>query len=336
MAPRHAKGLPTLALRDEDPEVSAMSRERAKPRTTRSLDIPIARIRPNPFQARRAFDDLHELVATIRTQGFTTRLRVRHDPSDPKYYQLVFGERRLRAAELAGLHEVPCDIAEDSDADLIEKGLSENLQRTDLSPLEEAAGIRDALARLNYSHRQLAEKIGKDKNYVEARLALLRMPEDVQQMVEQRPTSMRTAREVARLPTPEQRAPIIERVLEDQLAWPAARALVEEQLAQQAPEPTAPADDPPRAVETDSPPPTSITTKAAAIANGGRPLARESQVEQLLRKDKMAIQMIGARWRHFLPRLSPGEVHDLVAMLTQSITVLEQLRQAAAAHVAEE
>ena len=85
MAPRHAKGLPTLALRDEDPEVSAMSLERAKPRTTRSLDIPIARIRPNPFQARRAFDDLHELVATIRSQGFTTRLRVRHDPSDPKY-----------------------------------------------------------------------------------------------------------------------------------------------------------------------------------------------------------------------------------------------------------
>lgn len=333
MAPRQSKGLPTLVLREEDPEVRAMSRARDELRATRSMDLPIARIRPNPFQARRAFDDLDELAATIRTQGFTTRLRVRHDPGDPKYYQLVFGERRLRAAELAGLHEVPCDIAEDSDTDLIEKGLSENVQRKDLNPLEEAMGIRDALTQLKYSHRQLAEKIGKDKSYVEARLALLRMPDDVQQMVMQRPTSMRTAREVARLPTHAQRAPIIQRVLDDQIAWPTARALVDEQLEDPPLANAEGANDALRAVQRDS---AVRATEATTSSNVRHASGHDRQIAQLLHKDTAAIEVMGARWRHFLPRLSPHEVHDVVATLTQSIQILEQLRQAATARLENE
>src|SRR5919199_1148674 len=81
--------------------VAALTAAKLNAVAVRPDTIPISRIRPNPFQARRNFDGLEDLAAVIREQGFTTRLRVRHDPDDPRYYQLVFGERRLRAAEMA-------------------------------------------------------------------------------------------------------------------------------------------------------------------------------------------------------------------------------------------
>jgi ParB family chromosome partitioning protein len=97
------------------------------------------RILPNPFQARRIFTGLEDLANAIRVQGFTTRLRVRPDPDRAGFFQLVYGERRLRAARLAGLREIPCEIADHSNDEMIEIGLAENIQRQDLTPLEEAA-----------------------------------------------------------------------------------------------------------------------------------------------------------------------------------------------------
>src|ERR671917_2574115 len=128
------------------------------PQRPQTTDLPIARIRPNPFQARRTFDDLAELAATIRAQGFTTRVRVRPDPSEPNAFQLVFGERRLRAAELAGLAMVPCDVAEHTDDEMIEIGLAENIQRRDLDPLEEARAFRTLIDQRGYTERRLAER----------------------------------------------------------------------------------------------------------------------------------------------------------------------------------
>ena len=194
----------------------------------RSADIPIERIRPNPFQARKTFGDIDQLAQAITAQGFTTRLRVRPDPTGAGFFQLVFGERRWRAAQLAGLAAVPCDIAEHSDDDMVEIGLAENIQRQDLDPLEEAHALRTFIDQRGYSIRRLAERIGKDRGYIENRLALLRLPSDVQQLVEQRPDSIDAARRIGTLPTPEERAPLIAQVASGAISAQAVREMVRE------------------------------------------------------------------------------------------------------------
>lgn len=183
------------SLVSAEAEVAALTAGRLNRSRVRAVDIPIARIRPNPFQARQTFEGLEELAAAIRTQGFTSRLRVRHDPSDERYYQLVYGERRLRAAELAGLAEIPCDVGEYSDEDLLEVGLMENIQREDLDPLEEASAFRTFIAERGYTQQRLADRIGKDINYVGRRLKLLETPDDVQRMVAQRSDTVMAALE---------------------------------------------------------------------------------------------------------------------------------------------
>jgi ParB family chromosome partitioning protein len=227
--PRKAKGFFGQAVRPED----ELARQRdvealIVPRRLMAQDLPIARVRPNPFQPRRTFDGLEELAQAIRAQGFTTRLRVRPDPSEPGYFQLVFGERRLRAAQAAGLTEVPAEVAEHTDDELLEIGLAENIQRRDLDPLEEAQAFHLMIEQRGYSIRRLAERIGKDKSYVENRLALLRSPDDVQEMVAERPDTLRVAREIAKLPTPEAREPLIEAVVGAAVSTQDVRAIVSE------------------------------------------------------------------------------------------------------------
>lgn len=201
--------------REED--IEAVVASHLPSRQVRATDVPIDRIRPNPFQARRQFSDLEDLAQAIRVQGFTSRLRVRRDPHDDGYFQLVYGERRLRAAKLAALPMLPVEVGDHSDDDLIEIGLAENIQRRDLDPLEEAQAFRTLIDERGYSIRRLAERIGKDKGYIENRLALLQTPEDVQQMVEQRPDSVRAAREIAKLATPDERRPFIEGIVAGKL-----------------------------------------------------------------------------------------------------------------------
>lgn len=224
------------------------------PRRTAVQDIPVERIRPNPFQARRDFSDIGDLAQAIQAHGFTTRLRVRPDPAEPGFFQLVFGERRLRAAILAGMTAVPCEIADHTDEDLIEIGLAENIQRRDLTPLEEAQAFATLIAERGYSVRRLAERLGKDKGYVEDRLALLKAPAEVQQMVARRPDALRAAREIAKLDSPSARAALIAGVLAGDLSTQEVRALVRE------------ATPPPH-----SPAPASTEGATAMAAGAGRP-----------------------------------------------------------------
>ena len=189
-------------------------------------DLPVERILPNPFQVRQQFTNLEELSAAIQAQGFITRLRVRPDPDQSGYFQLAYGERRLRAARLAGLTVVPCEVADHTDDELLEIGLTENIQRRELEPLDEARAFRLFIEQRNYSIRRLAERIGKDKSYVEDRLALLRTPDDVQRMIEQRPDALRIAREIAKLPTAEERRPLIEGVMAGQVNTEDVRSIV--------------------------------------------------------------------------------------------------------------
>lgn len=189
-------------------------------------DIRVDRIRPNPFQARRTFDGLDELVTAIKTQGFISRLRVRPDPNDPQFYQLAYGERRWRAAQEAGLVVIPCDVAAYADDQMLEFGLVENIQRQDLNPVEEGTYFRELIGQGRYSIRSLAERIGKDKGYVEGRLALIKAPEDVQQLVVQRPDSIDAARQIAKLDSVDERAALISGVLEGQVTSREVREVV--------------------------------------------------------------------------------------------------------------
>ena len=182
-----------------------------------SQDISIERLRPNPFQARQTFSNLEELTNSIREQGFVSRLRVRPDPSENGYFQLVYGERRLRAAKLAGLTKLPCDVATYTDKQLIEIGLLENIQRQDLNPLEEAQALQRLIEQGNYTIRELAQRIGKNKDYIAGRLSLLQAPQEVQELVASLPQALSAARRIAQLPNQEERVSLIEGVLSGRL-----------------------------------------------------------------------------------------------------------------------
>ena len=141
--------------------------------------IPIEDIAPNPDQPRQALGDLEELTASIREKGVLEPLLVRQVGSR---FQIIAGERRYRAAVEAGLAELPCVVRDTSDAEMMELALVENLQRKDLTPFEEADGLRVLADRFGYTHESLAEKLGKSRTTVTEALSLAAMPEEVRQL----------------------------------------------------------------------------------------------------------------------------------------------------------
>jgi ParB/RepB/Spo0J family partition protein len=146
-----------------------------KQRTVLTL-VPLRDVRPNPDQPRKHFDDdkLRELSESIKAHGLLQPIVVRRVESG---FELLAGERRFRAAQLAGLDRLPA-LVRDVD-DPLEIALIENLQREDLSPLEEAEALATLIARHGYSHREVAELLGKSRPYVSNTLALTRLPEPV-------------------------------------------------------------------------------------------------------------------------------------------------------------
>jgi ParB family chromosome partitioning protein len=141
--------------------------------------VPIEEIEPNPDQPRQSLGDLTELTASIREKGVLEPLLVRRVGGG---YQIVAGERRYRAAIEAGLVEVPCVIRETSDAEMMELALVENLQRRDLTPFEEADGLKVLAQRYHYTHEAMAEKLGKSRSSITEALSLTAMPEEVRQL----------------------------------------------------------------------------------------------------------------------------------------------------------
>lgn len=195
-------------------------------RRSTPMDIMIDQIDPSPFQVRRTFDNLTELADAMRVHGFTSRLMVRVHPTDPGRYQLVFGERRLRAARIAGIEIIPCDVTQFEDRELLEIGLTENLQREDLDPLEEADGLRRFMDEFGYSIREMAERTGKSKGYIDNRLGLLRAPKDLQQMVSARPDTLASVPMIAKLSTTEARRPLIDGLVSGELTATDVRTIV--------------------------------------------------------------------------------------------------------------
>src|SRR5437868_1204515 len=156
--------------------------------------IAIEDVHPAAGQPRRTFDDgrLEELAASIRTQGIIQPLIVRARPGGG--YELIAGERRWRAAQRAGLHEVPAVIRDVAPAQAFEMALVENLQREDLNPIEEAAGYERLIAEFGYTQEKLADRVGKERSTVANAIRLLRLPDSVRALVAQGRLSMGHAR----------------------------------------------------------------------------------------------------------------------------------------------
>jgi ParB/RepB/Spo0J family partition protein len=284
------------------------------PRRLVIQDLPVDRLHPNPFQARQNFDGLRDLVQAIRAQGFTTRLRVRPHPDQPGTFQLVFGERRLRAAREAGLTEVPCEIADHADDEMIEIGLAENIQRRDLEPLEEAQAFQTFIEHRGYSIRRLAERIGKDKSYIEDRLKLLHVPTDVQSLIMQRPDALRMAREIAKLATPRERQPLIDAVVAGQLNTEDVRTIVREVST--------------RAGDSDLALPEPRVEQAVPPA-GQPPQHRPApNVHRAMERDVQALRTVLARLRQLVPVLDDADRAALRAYIKDLRAELDAIAEA--------
>ena len=147
--------------------------------------IAVDRISPNPDQPRRSFQRaaLEELAASIAERGVIQPLVLRLDPRDATRYQIVAGERRWRAAQMAHLHDVPAIIREFDDAEVLEIAIIENIQRADLNAVEEAAGYRQLMDRFGHTQEKLAEALGKSRSHIANTLRLLNLPDSVQRLV---------------------------------------------------------------------------------------------------------------------------------------------------------
>ncbi len=198
--------------------------------------LPIAVIDPNPLQPRTVFqaDRLQELADSIQANGIIQPLVVR--PHGDRY-QLVAGERRWRAAKLAGLFEVPAVVQIISDEHLLEITLVENIQREDLNAIEVAQAF-DRLARdLNLSHDEIARRTGKDRTTITNTLRLLKLPSDVQQLVAEHRLSMGHARAILSLATPEVQRQVADHATSQGLSVRQVERLVKRMTAPREPKP---------------------------------------------------------------------------------------------------
>ena len=155
-------------------------------RTAGVQELPVELVRRNPDQPRRNFDAeaLQELADSIRERGVIQPILVRPMAGAPGEYQIVTGERRWRAAQVAGLHQIPAIVRELDDLEVVELALIENIQRADLNALEEARGYAAMIKRFNRSHEIIAGIVGKSRSHVANTLRLMRLPETVQAHLE--------------------------------------------------------------------------------------------------------------------------------------------------------
>lgn len=166
--------------------------------------VPIEALRPNPDQPRRHFDAsrLSELEESIREKGIIQPLIVRPDPDSPGKFEIVAGERRWRAAQNARLHEVPVIVKNFSDSEVLEIAIVENIQRAELSPIEEAFGYKQLMERFGHTQEKIAEALGKSRSYIANLLRLLNLPDEVRAMLESGDLSVGHARALITAPDP--------------------------------------------------------------------------------------------------------------------------------------
>jgi len=191
------------ALIGDDTPVAARA-EMSKAQRT----LPVAFLKPNRFQPRKTFaqDDLTDLANSIREKGVLQPILVRPIAGEANAFEIVAGERRWRAAQLAKLHDVPVVVRELSDSESLELAIIENVQRADLNAIEEAAAYHELMDRFAYTQDKLAQEVGKSRSHVANTLRLLKLPESVKAMIRDGRLSAGHARTLVGAPDAEARA----------------------------------------------------------------------------------------------------------------------------------
>ena len=201
------KGLGAIFGENTNPAV-----EKAQEPASAAQELLIKNITANPYQPRCNFDEekLQELAASIKEFGVVQPVVVR---KKGRNYELVAGERRLRAAGLAGLTKVPAIVKDYDDAKMMEIALIENIQRHDLNPIEEAQGLRRLMQEFKLTQEQTAEKVGRSRSAVTNILRLLNLPEQVQKQIINGVLTMGQAKQLLGLPKPEQMCEVAEAII---------------------------------------------------------------------------------------------------------------------------
>ncbi len=218
------------ALFGEEPVDAGLDRDRA------TKEVPVEKLHANSRQPRQHFDEgpLEELAQSIRKNGLLQPILVRPHPEQPSEYEIVAGERRWRAAQKAQIHQVPVVIRRLSDSEALEVALVENLQREDLSVLEEAAAFQRLTAEYGHSPEQLGQAIGKSRSHVANTLRLLGLPDAVRALLESAALSAGHARALLNAKNPEVLA---KQVVKKDLTVRQTEALVRQQKQPSTPAP---------------------------------------------------------------------------------------------------
>jgi len=196
--------------------LSALLRDVEEPAVGGLEQVAITLIEPNPFQPRRTFSEasLKQLADSIRSTGVVQPVLLRHAPGTPDRYHLVAGERRWRAARLAGLEAVPAVVRDLSDHEALEWALTENLLREDLNPMEVARAYNALQHEFGLSHSEIAERLGVSRVAVTNTLRLLRLPPEVQELIESNQISEGHARALLAVEAPEAQSKLAQRIIQ--------------------------------------------------------------------------------------------------------------------------
>ncbi len=181
------------------------------------IEIDLDDLRANPYQPRKVFDDtaLQELSDSIKEHGVFQPIIIK---KSIKGYEIIAGERRVRASKMAGLKKIPAIIRNFTDEQMMEIALLENLQRENLTAIEEAYAYKAMLEKLDLTQDELAKKIGKSRSHLTNILGLLRLPNDVQQMVAESKITMGHARALSKLENPDQIKEYADQIVKDRIS----------------------------------------------------------------------------------------------------------------------
>ena len=208
-------------------KVSRSSKTKKKEETKKELTLPIDKIEPNPDQPRNQFDEdtLQELADSIKQYGMLQPILV--TPKDD-FYEIIAGERRWRAAKLAGVKEVPVIVKEYTDQEILEIGLIENIQRENLNPIEEAIAFKRLLEEFNLKQDEVAERVSKSRTAVTNSMRLLKLSDKVQQMIIDDMISTGHARALLAIDDPELQYTLANKIFDEKLSVRETEKIVKE------------------------------------------------------------------------------------------------------------
>ena len=180
-------------------------------------EIPLSELRPNPYQPRKTFDEesLNELAASIKEHGVFQPIIVK---KSIKGYEIIAGERRFRASQLAGKETIPAIVREFSDTQMMEIALLENLQREDLNPIEEAEAYKNLMLNLNLTQEELAKRVVKSRSYITNILGILSLPDTTKNLVKENKLSLGHAKILSKLEDKEKINELTDKIMTEELS----------------------------------------------------------------------------------------------------------------------